>query len=213
MSNVYFFLFAAIKKCKPGIESTITPKHRERWVQEVNMMIKFSNHPNIVSYKPLPEILESTLSQHNLSNLPMLSMEYCAAGDLRETLNRTANCCGLPESVVRDLLLDIKTAIQYLHENGITHRDLKPENIVLQQNLDQASKFVYKLTDLGYAKELDAKSLTCSLVGTLQYLAPDIIYSTSYSNSVDYWSFGIMAFEIICGVRPFLPFCGELGQW
>ncbi|XP_044738064.1 inhibitor of nuclear factor kappa-B kinase subunit alpha isoform X3 [Chrysoperla carnea] len=66
---------------------------------------------------------------------------------------------------------------------------------------------------IGYAKELDSNSIDASLVGTIQYLAPEILCAKSYSNSVDYWSFGLIAFEIICGVRPFLPNYAELGIW
>ncbi|XP_026467274.1 inhibitor of nuclear factor kappa-B kinase subunit beta-like [Ctenocephalides felis] len=103
---------------------------------------------------------------------------------------------------VRYIFEDISSAIAYLHNMKITHRDLKPDNIVLQ-TLD--SSLQHKLIDLGYAKELDEKSISESFVGTLQYLAPEILLNKSYSNSVDYWSFGLVAFEIICGVRPFLP--------
>lgn len=81
---------------------------------------------------------------------------------------------------------------------------MKPENIVLQSS-DRANGIIYKLIDLGYAKELDAKSICASFVGTLQYLAPELLYSKTYSCSVDYWSMGLVAFEIICGTRPFLP--------
>lgn len=49
-----------------------------------------------------------------------------------QILNRSENCCGLKESDVRDLISDVKSAVQYLHSKKITHRDLKPENIVLQ---------------------------------------------------------------------------------
>ncbi|XP_044738055.1 inhibitor of nuclear factor kappa-B kinase subunit beta isoform X2 [Chrysoperla carnea] len=202
--------FIAIKKYRPGVE--VTKKQKERWCQEVEM-IRNIDHKNVVSYKHLPEVLEQALTPYNLSKLPMLSMEYCTGGDLRETLNRSANCCGLPEAVCRDILFDVKNAIEYLHSKAITHRDIKPENIVLQQTDERPSKFIYKLTDLGYAKELDSNSIDASLVGTIQYLAPEILCAKSYSNSVDYWSFGLIAFEIICGVRPFLPNYAELGIW
>ncbi|MEE6524263.1 hypothetical protein FKM82_023639, partial [Ascaphus truei] len=82
-------------------------------------------------------------------------------------LNKPENCCGLKESQVLNLMCDIGSGIQYLHENRIIHRDLKPENIVL---LDCNGKIVHKIIDLGYAKDLDQGSLCTSFVGTLQYL-------------------------------------------
>ncbi|XP_068182876.1 inhibitor of nuclear factor kappa-B kinase subunit alpha-like isoform X2 [Antennarius striatus] len=93
------------------------------------------------------------------------------------------------------------SAIEYLHEKKIIHRDIKPENIVLQE-ID--GKLVHKLTDLGNAKDLEQGSLCTSFVGTLQYLAPELFESKPYTVTVDYWSFGTVIFECICGFRPFL---------
>ncbi|KAK2190234.1 hypothetical protein NP493_85g01020 [Ridgeia piscesae] len=63
---------------------------------------------------------------------------------------------------------------------------------------------VYKLIDLGYAKDLNQDSIAKSLVGTWYYLAPELLQSEKYTCTVDYWSFGIIMFEMITGVRPFL---------
>lgn len=66
-------------------------------------------------------------------------------------------------------------------------------------------QIVYKLIDLGYAKELDHSSVCTSFVGTLQYLAPELFLSKRYTCTVDYWSLGLVTHEIVTGVRPFLP--------
>ncbi|XP_077106894.1 inhibitor of nuclear factor kappa-B kinase subunit alpha isoform X2 [Ranitomeya variabilis] len=136
-----------------------------------------------------------------VNSVPHLAMEYCSGGDLRKLLNKPENCCGLKESQVLNILSDIGSGIQYLHENRIIHRDLKPENIVLQ---DCSGKIVHKIIDLGYAKDLDQGSLCTSFVGTLQYLAPELFENKPYTVTVDYWSFGTMVFECIAGFRPFL---------
>jgi inhibitor of nuclear factor kappa-B kinase subunit beta len=57
---------------------------------------------------------------------------------------------------------------------------------------------------LGYAKAM-SKQDNSTLAGTEEYVAPELLTSDKYSYSVDYWSFGIIAFEIICGWRPFIP--------
>jgi inhibitor of nuclear factor kappa-B kinase subunit beta len=64
---------------------------------------------------------------------------------------------------------------------------------------------------LGYAKALDKQSNT-TLAGTKEYLAPELLISDKYNFSVDYWSFGIIAFEVICGCRPFVPHV-SLAKW
>lgn len=165
--------------------------------------MKKTQNENIVGFRKMPEILENALLSSNPSGVPILSMEYCRLGSLRDMLLLPENCCGICESEVISVLKDTSNALKYLHSLNITHRDFKPENIVLQECNDRKSRIIYKLIDLGYAKEMDDS--TVSFVGTLQYLAPEIFQKHTYDSTVDYWSFGITAFEIICGVRPFLP--------
>uniref|UniRef100_A0A8C9VKU9 Inhibitor of nuclear factor kappa-B kinase subunit alpha n=1 Tax=Scleropages formosus TaxID=113540 RepID=A0A8C9VKU9_SCLFO len=182
----------AVKLCR----LELTPKNRDRWSREIQIMKKL-NHLNVVTARDVPE----ELKQIALNDLPLLAMEYCSRGDLRKLLSKPENCCGLKESEVLSLLSDVGSGIQYLHENKIIHRDLKPENIVLQE---VNGKLVHKIIDLGYAKDLDQGSLCTSFVGTLQYLAPELFENKPYTVTVDYWSFGTMIFECICGFRPFL---------
>lgn len=73
--------------------------------------------------------------------------------------------------------------------------------------------YLFQLTDLGYARPLDIKSIQASLVGTIEYLAPELlIHDQKYNNAVDYWSMGVIAFEIMCGCRPFIPHA-PVAQW
>ncbi|KFB39305.1 AGAP009166-PA-like protein [Anopheles sinensis] len=183
--------------------SEITDKHCERWRNEVKLMTEKVQNDNIVRTVAVqPEAFVRELMRSSASGLPILCMEYCEGGDLRRVLNRVENCSGLREQDVRDVLRSLRNAIAYLHSLKITHRDIKPENLVLKQ---QGDRFVYKLTDLGYAKALDKQSLNASLVGTVEYIAPDLIYCDRYNCSVDYWSMGVIGFEIVTGVRPFIP--------
>ena len=152
----------------------------------------------LVSGVPMPTSL-LPLSK----GLPVLCMEYCSGGDLRQMLNKPSNCCGLPEKDVLDILREVSSAVLYLHSVRLVHRDLKPENIVIQlvdrkvqiynslfglisSNWKIISPYysiqkVYKLIDLGYAKELNKQSLCSTFVGTVQYLAPEMFYSEKYS--------------------------------
>ncbi|XP_027562170.1 inhibitor of nuclear factor kappa-B kinase subunit beta [Neopelma chrysocephalum] len=183
----------AIKQCR----QELSPRNRDRWALEIQIM-KRLNHPNVVAARDVPEGMQKLAP----NDLPLLAMEYCQGGDLRKYLNQLENCCGLREEAILILLSDIASALRYLHENRIIHRDLKPENIVLQQG---EQRLIHKIIDLGYAKELDQGSLCTSFVGTLQYLAPELLEQQKYTVTVDYWSFGTLAFECITGFRPFLP--------
>ncbi|XP_077998979.1 inhibitor of nuclear factor kappa-B kinase subunit alpha-like [Glandiceps talaboti] len=182
----------ALKQCRLNLDG----KHRKRWQLEVTIMQRL-DHPNIIKAIGVPDVLLPLEGE-----LPRLAMEYCSGGDLRKSLNKPENSCGLKENVIRDAVHDIASGIEYLHSKRIIHRDLKPENIVLQP---KAGKILYKIIDLGYAKELDDGSLCNSFVGTLQYLAPELFSNKEYTRTVDYWSFGNVVFECVTGVRPFLP--------
>ncbi|XP_050072459.1 inhibitor of nuclear factor kappa-B kinase subunit beta [Anopheles maculipalpis] len=183
--------------------SEITDKHCERWRNEVKLMTEAVQNENIVrTVNVQPSSFIQELLRSSANGLPVLCMEYCEGGDLRRVLNRVENCSGLREQDVRDVLRSLRNAVAYLHSLKITHRDIKPENLVLKQ---QGERFIYKLTDLGYAKALDKQSLNASLVGTVEYIAPDLIYCDRYNCSVDYWSMGVIGFEIITGLRPFIP--------
>uniref|UniRef100_A0A8B9GQ96 IkappaB kinase n=1 Tax=Astyanax mexicanus TaxID=7994 RepID=A0A8B9GQ96_ASTMX len=163
-----------------------------------NMELWIFSIKNVVAAREVPEELQKLAT----NDLPLLAMEYCQGGDLRKYLNLLENCCGMREGSILILLRDISSALTYLHNKRIIHRDLKPENIVLQQG---EKRLIHKIIDLGYAKELDQSSLCTSFVGTLQYLAPELLEQQKYTVTVDYWSFGTLVFECITGFRPFLP--------
>nr|XP_050860795.1 inhibitor of nuclear factor kappa-B kinase subunit alpha-like isoform X2 [Vespula vulgaris] len=185
----------AIKQCKWN-DTQLTAIQKERWTREVEIMKRLT-HPNIVKAIHIPfKFLDEDKS------MPVLCMEYCAMGDLRKVLNKPENCCGIKETDILKIISDILLAVKYLHLHNITHRDLKPENIVLQA---VKGTILYKLIDLGYAKEIGETSTSASIVGTLNYVAPELLYNEKYSCSVDYWSLGILFYEIITGKRPFLP--------
>ena len=80
---------------------------------------------------------------------------------------------------------------------SIIHRDIKPESLLLD------SKGNIKLTDFSYAKKLAAGSRTYTLVGTPEYLAPEIIQAKGHTAAVDYWCLGILLFEFVAGYPPF----------
>ena len=193
----------AIKICKREV-AQLKEAQRKRWINEVQIM-KRLKHPNIVKGLNLP-----FKHPDDKVDLPLLCMEFCRKGDLRKVLRKVENCCGVSEKEAISVMKDISSAIEYLHSNNITHRDLKPENIVLQDECDIIS---YKLIDLGYAKELGEDSTSGSLVGTLNYIAPELLWKQTYSCSVDYWSLGILFYELVTGTRPFLPKMQHTMSW
>eukprot|EP00069_Balaena_mysticetus_P016281 bmy_09716T0 len=184
----------AIKQCR----QELSPRNRERWCLEIQIM-----RSKAASGKGSEGGVQWLLWALGSSGATVAELRWaCFPQDPTQYLNQFENCCGLREGAILTLLSDIASALRYLHENRIIHRDLKPENIVLQQG---EQRLIHKIIDLGYAKELDQGSLCTSFVGTLQYLAPELLEQQKYTVTVDYWSFGTLAFECITGFRPFLP--------
>lgn len=86
-------------------------------------------------------------------------------------------------------------ALGHLHVRNICYRDLKPENILID------SEGYCIVADMGFAKVVADKTFT--LCGTPEYLAPEIILSKGHDKAVDYWSFGVLVYELLVGVSPF----------
>lgn len=90
-------------------------------------------------------------------------------------------------------------ALEHLHDNDIVYRDLKPENILLDANGHIA------LCDFGLSKaDLNMDGTTNTFCGTTEYLAPEVLLDEQgYTKMVDFWSLGVLIFEMTCGWSPF----------
>ena len=119
-------------------------------------------------------------------------MDYIEGGELFSLLRKSQR---FPNPVAKFYSAEVILALEYLHSHNIIYRDLKPENILLDRNGH------IKLTDFGFAKEV--KTVTWTLCGTPDYIAPEVITTKPYNKSVDWWSLGILIFEMLAGYTPF----------
>ena len=121
-------------------------------------------------------------------------MPFIPGGELFQHLKKVKH---FGEQKVKFYAAQIAIAIQYLHDMGYIYRDLKPENILIDE------KGYLRLTDFGLAKKIKEGEKTNSFCGTPEYLAPEIINGEGYDKNVDWWSYGILIYEMICGIPPF----------
>ncbi|XP_023746706.1 probable serine/threonine protein kinase IRE4 isoform X2 [Lactuca sativa] len=185
----------------------------ERIVAERNILITVRN-PFVVRF------FYSFTSRDNL----YLVMEYLNGGDLFSLL-RNVGC--LEEDIARIYIAELVLALEYLHSLGIVHRDLKPDNILI------AHDGHIKLTDFGLSKiglinstddltrpeskgvivsdgqsvdhewsSIDRRGQSAA-VGTPDYLAPEILLGTEHGYAADWWSVGVILFELLTGTPPF----------
>ena len=102
------------------------------------------------------------------------------------------------EDVVKFISAQILIGIGYLHANKIVHRDLKPENVLMDLN------GYVKLADFGLAKFIKNNEPTQSFCGTAEYLAPEILDMSGHGFAVDWWTFGVLIYEMATGRPPFM---------
>ncbi|XP_064408004.1 ribosomal protein S6 kinase alpha-5 [Latimeria chalumnae] len=126
-----------------------------------------------------------------------LILDYVSGGEMFTHLYQRDH---FTEDEVRIYIGEIILALEHLHKLGIVYRDIKLENILL----DSDGHVV--LTDFGLSKEFltDEKERTYSFCGTIEYMAPEIIRGKmGHGKSVDWWSLGILMFELLTGASPF----------
>ena len=121
-----------------------------------------------------------------------LALELINGGELFTYLRGVGR---FPVDQARVYIAQIVLIFDYLHNKNIIYRDLKPENILIHK-----SGFL-KLTDFGFAKIVEGRTYT--LCGTPEYLAPEIILNKGHGKPVDWWTCGILLYEMIAGIDPF----------
>lgn len=101
------------------------------------------------------------------------------------------------EDTARVYVAEVGSALGHLHSLGVVYRDLKPENVLLDDNGHVC------LTDFGLAKDIEPDDEAHTFCGTPEYLAPEIVTGAGHGMPVDWWSLGILLYELTVGIPPF----------
>jgi serine/threonine-protein kinase len=160
------------------------PELVARFLQERSILVGL-RHPNLVGVHDLVVEGETVA----------IVMDLVGGGDLRARL--TAEKSLLPAEVAR-IGAGVAAALAAVHQAGVVHRDVKPENVLMDGTVPRLTDF--GISRLATATDLGRRSL---LVGTPQYLAPELGKGLEATPASDLYSLGILLYELCCGVTPF----------
>ncbi|KAH3762409.1 protein kinase 1 [Pelomyxa schiedti] len=162
-------------------------KRKNALLEEVKILQKV-HHPNIIG---IQDVFETPTRLY-------IVLELVTGGELFEKIKNEEH---FSEPLSRDIFIQCLHAVKYLHSQGITHRDLKPENILLAT----PESHVIKISDFGLSRILDEGTITQmqTVVGTPQYVAPEVLLGKGYRPNVDLWSLGVILYVMLCGYYPF----------
>ncbi|MCS6911987.1 MAG: serine/threonine-protein kinase [Myxococcales bacterium] len=151
---------------------------------------------------------QNIVAVYDFGRLPDGGLYYVMEKVQGETLTRRMRQMPLSESEIRDIFLQLLSALAAAHNLGIVHRDLKPDNIILVDR-PPGERPLIKLLDFGVAKVRDdqrAGPLTTAgaLLGTPKYMAPEQVKGAqAVDGRADIYAVGVMLYEALCGRAPF----------
>ena len=181
----------AMKIIKKGPNESKNEEKEKEIINEINIL-KTMDHPNIV------KIFEFYSNEESYN----IIMEYCRGGKLYTELR---NYAPFDEKYTAYVMHQIFSAINYCHKMNIIHRDLKPENILIVNKNKNNNYPNIKIGDFGMSKIVEKRSLQNSVVGSIYYIAPEVIQK-KYNEKCDIWSCGVIMY-ILLSKQP--PFKGE----
>jgi len=183
-TNTYY----ALKKIKLLRNSTIENKNI---INEIKIL-KYGNCPYILK---LHDILI-----HGI-NICLVT-DYVNNGDLSQFIYRN-KCirCNIDEKIIWNYFIQIALGVRYLHNNNIIHRDLKTKNIFIHKVRNYS---IIKIGDFGIAKIIQPEHNSNTIIGTPNFMSPEIYKCEVYNKKTDIWSLGCILFEMIELKLPFI---------
>ena len=179
-------VYCAIHQTTKQIVAIKKTRHARQTISQEYAILPQLKHPNIVACYNIEKEQDNNC----------FILEYCESGTLRHYLNAFHQ---LPLKQTKPILIDILSALSYIHKKEIIHGDLKPENILLTQS---SNGLTAKISDFGNACSITARNQPSREIGSPSYAAPER-FTGQASYATDLYSVGIMLYEMLLGDRPF----------
>jgi serine/threonine-protein kinase len=149
----------------------------------------------ILASIPDNEHIVSYVEHGKIKGQPYLLMDYLEASNLKELYAKDDPV--LTENVAQ-ILIDMATALEHMHENGFMHLDFKPENVLVTRNA------AVRLVDFDLTRPIPDKPIKLSKnPGTPGYMAPEQLRGEAITHRVDIFAFGVAAYELLTNNKPF----------
>ncbi|XP_049852529.1 cyclin-dependent kinase 6 [Schistocerca gregaria] len=181
----------AVKKVRVNLSADGIPLSTLREVVLLKELAQYE-HPNIV------KLLDVCTGHRTETDLYLFLVFEHLEQDLSNYIEKCPRS-GMGASLVRDIMFQTLSGVDFLHSKRVIHRDLKPQNILI------SSSGTVKLADFGLAKTYDFEMLLTSVVVTIWYRAPEVLLNSTYATPVDIWSCGCIMAELFL-LHPI--FCG-----
>lgn len=162
-------------------------KGKEQMIENEVSILRNVDHPNIILL----------VDEFDTKDELFLVMELVRGGDLFDAISTATK---YTEKDASRMILNLTSALKYLHKLNIVHRDVKPENLLVSRHADNAKSL--KLGDFGLATYCNEALFT--VCGTPTYVAPEILSEVGYGVEVDVWAAGIILYILLCGFPPFV---------
>lgn len=155
----------------------------QRFLQEAQILVQI-NHPHVI------KVYNVLVYDGHIFSI----IEYCAGGSLADRVFANK----FTRDSLAELITDITSGLDAIHDFDIVHRDLKPSNILFDE------EGVLKIADFGIARFSDSSlTQTHERIGSPQYIAPEVWLGKEITPATDYYALGILLFELVCGEAPF----------